>query len=660
LAGFLPTIREPGTPIPASLLSDMNTTVLAERYRLTAHIARGGMADVYAATDEVLGRKVAVKMLHANYATDEAFVQRFRREAQAAANLTHPNIVSIYDTGKDRGHYYIVMELVEGRTLRDVLRAEGPLLPRRAAEIASEVAAALSVAARGGLAHRDVKPGNILLTETGSVKVTDFGIARAWDDSEELTRTGAVIGTATYFSPEQAQGQPADGRSDLYALGVVLFEMLTGHPPFSGETPVSVAYQHVSETARVPSSSNPDVPPELDAIVMRALQKNPVNRYQTAEEMRGDLLRFLSGLSVGATGPDAATRLVAATTPPPTVPPDEAYRQMAALPPERRTPWSVIIGSILLLVVVLVAGLYLIDALQTTDAGEGLVEMPNLVGATEAQAIDELQDSDLRFILTRRPSDEFIEGEVSATEPVAGVLVDPNDRVRLIVSSGAETFTVPNVVGRDVQAAQQALADADFVVRVDSITDDEVLANQVISQDPPAGTNHPPGTEITLVVSAGPEQVVLPEYTGFTAIDALSALSNLGVQTVVEREFHATIPDGEVIRTDPPALSIIAKNDVVTLVVSLGVEPVAVPSLVGNTEAEARNALTALGLNLALGDPIEVTAESGQEGIVLTQQVPANVLVEPGTTISVQIGEVPPPPSTTTTTVPATTTTTSP
>ncbi|MBT8193867.1 MAG: Stk1 family PASTA domain-containing Ser/Thr kinase [Acidimicrobiia bacterium] len=639
-------------------MPDMNTTVLAERYRLTNHLARGGMADVYAAVDEVLGRKVAVKMLHANYATDAAFIQRFRREAQAAANLTHPNIVSIYDTGKDGGHYYIVMELVEGKTLRDVLRSDGPLLPRRAAEIASEVAAALSVAARGGLAHRDVKPGNILLTETGSVKVTDFGIARAWDDSEELTRTGAVIGTATYFSPEQAQGQPADGRSDLYALGVVLFEMLTGRPPFSGETPVSVAYQHVSEAVSVPSNSNPDVPPELDAIVMRALQKNPTSRYQTAEEMRGDLLRFLGGLPVGAADPEAATRVVAAT-PPPTVPPAETYRQMTPLPPERRTPWSVIIGSLLLLAVVVVAGISLVDGLTSTDPNAGLVEMPNLLGSTEAQAIDELQELDLRFELSDRPSDEFAEGIVSTTEPAAGVLVDSQDRVLLVISSGAETFTVPIVEGRDVEAAQLALADADFIVRLESVTDDEIVAGQVISQNPPAGTNHPPGTEVVLVVSAGPEQVVLSEYTGFTAIDALAALSNLGVQTVLEKEFHPTIPDGEVIRTDPPALSIIPKSQVVKLIVSLGIEPVAVPSLIGNTQAEAQNALTALGLSIAFGDPIEVGADSGQEGLVLAQSTPATVLVEPGTTITVQIGEVPPPP-TTTTTVPPTTTTTAP
>jgi serine/threonine-protein kinase len=636
----------------------MNTTLLADRYRLVDHLARGGMADVYAASDEVLGRRVAVKMLHANYATDEAFVQRFRREAQAAANLTHPNIVSIYDTGKDGGNYFIVMELVEGRTLRDVVRSEGPLLPRRAAEIASEVAAALAVAARGGLAHRDVKPGNILLTDTGSVKVTDFGIARAWDDSEELTRTGAVIGTATYFSPEQAQGRPADGRSDLYALGVVLFEMLTGRPPFSGETPVSVAYQHVSETATVPSTTNPDVPPELDAIVMRALQKNPADRYQTAEEMRGDLLRFLGGLPVGATHPEAATRLVAAA-PPPTVPPEETYRQMTPLPPERRTPWSVVIGSIVLLVVVAVAAIYLLDGLRAaSETRNELVEMPNLIGATEAQAIEELLDLDLRFFLSRRASDEFEEGTVTASDPAAGVLVGPSDRINLVISSGRETFPVPDVVGRDLTAAREALSEADFLFRVESVTDDEIVANQVISQDPPAGTSHPPGTEIELVVSAGPEQVVLPEYTGFTAVEAVSALANLGVQTLVEQEFHPTIPDGEVIRTEPGALEIVPKNTVVRVIVSLGIEPVAVPSLIGNTEAEARNALAALGLSMALGEGIEVTADSGQEGIVLAQGTPANVLVEPGTTVTVQLGTVPPPPSTTTTVPPPSTTTT--
>ena len=233
---------------------------LAGRYQLTAHIARGGMAEVFEANDLMLDRQVAVKILHRQFASTETFVARFRKEAQAAANLSHPNIVSIYDWGEEDETYFIVMELIRGRSLRDILKSEGVLLPRRAAEIAVEVASALEVAHRNRVIHRDNKPGNILLSPDGTVKVTDFGVARAWDDSQELTRTGSVIGTATYFSPEQARGEAADGRSDIYSLGVVLYEMLTGRPPFSGETPVSVAYQHVATDPPAPSSLNPDVP----------------------------------------------------------------------------------------------------------------------------------------------------------------------------------------------------------------------------------------------------------------------------------------------------------------------------------------------------------------------------------------------------------------
>src|SRR2546423_9036580 len=280
--------------------------VFSNRYEIQRGIARGGMAEVYLARDQLLDRPVAVKVLFAEYARDPSFVERFRREAQSAASLNHPNIVAIYDWGQERGTYFIVMEYVRGRSLRDVVQVNGPFSARRTAEIGAEIAGALEFAHRNGVVHRDVKPGNVLLTADGDIKVTDFGIARA-GTSEALTQTGAVMGTAAYFSPEQAQGLPVDGRSDVYALGVVLYEMVTGVAPFTAESPVSVAYKHVRETPTPPSERNPDVPPDLERIILTALAKAPENRYQTADDMRADILRFRRGRPVvGAPGAPGA------------------------------------------------------------------------------------------------------------------------------------------------------------------------------------------------------------------------------------------------------------------------------------------------------------------------------------------------------------------
>ena len=386
------------------------------------------MADVFEGEDLLLGRRVAVKVLHRQFAADVAFVERFRREAQAAANLSHPNIVSIFDWGNDNGTYFMVMELIEGRTLRDVLRTEGALLPRRAVEIALESAAALSVAHQAGLSHRDVKPGNIMLTPDGSVKVTDFGIARAFDDSEELTRTGAVIGTATYFSPEQAQGMRADPRSDIYSLGVVLYESLAGHPPFTGESPVAIAYQHVSEYPP-PITDSPDVTEELDAIVMTALEKDPAARYQSAEELRADLVRYLRNETPMAmpTGEDHAEAATALMThaPAATVPPDEIARHAAYMREDDRGPSQpVFLLGVAALVIALVIGLYLLVQLISSPANEEQIAIPELNGMVAEDAFDLLQARDLKVRPSQQPSAEVAAGLVISTEPAGGTAVN--------------------------------------------------------------------------------------------------------------------------------------------------------------------------------------------------------------------------------------------
>src|SRR6266480_1509631 len=287
--------------------------VFSSRYEIQREVAQGGMAEVYLARDQLLNRPVALKALFPEYAREPSFVERFRREAQAAANLNHPNIVSIYDWGQESGTYFIVMEYVEGRSLRDLMRSEGPLDGDQAAEITAEIAAALGFAHRNRVVHRDVKPGNVLMPQSGTVKVTDFGIARA-GASDGLTQTGSVMGTATYFSPEQAQGLPVDGRSDVYSLGIVLYEMVTGVVPFTGDSPVAVAYKHVREEPLAPSQRNPEVPPDLEKIILTALAKDPDHRYQSADDMREDLLLFRRGRPLAAAPLTAMVAEVPTTT----------------------------------------------------------------------------------------------------------------------------------------------------------------------------------------------------------------------------------------------------------------------------------------------------------------------------------------------------------
>ncbi|MDT7572301.1 MAG: eukaryotic-like serine/threonine-protein kinase [Actinomycetota bacterium] len=494
------------------------TQLLGGRYALGETIGIGGMAEVFSGTDVRLGRDVAVKVLRADLARDPAFQARFRREAQSAASLNAPCIVSVYDTGEDNGVPYIVMEYVEGRTLRDILQTEGRLLPQRALEVAADICAALDVAHGAGIVHRDIKPANVMLTPRGEVKVMDFGIARAVaDTSSTMTQTAAVIGTAAYLSPEQARGEHVDARSDIYSTGCLLYELVTGTPPFTGDSPVAVAYQHVREDPTPPSAYDETMPPAVDSVVLKAMAKNPVNRYQSADEMREDLLRAAAGQPVHATPflPEPETTIV----------PGGGLR----VPPERRRgPLVALFAAVLLAVAVLVA--FLVKGVLGNDSG--LISTPSVVGISQEQATLKLADAGLQVGEVQTKFDPKPAGTVIAQSPEAGFLVEKSGSVDLTVSKGVEMTVVPQIIGQSQQEAEAALKDAKLVIGQVIQRDVNLPTGQVLQMQPPPGTQVAAGTKVTLVVASG--QVQVPDLRNKTQDEAIQALQMLGFSVGIE------------------------------------------------------------------------------------------------------------------------------
>jgi serine/threonine-protein kinase len=614
--------------------------VFANRYELGDEIGRGGMADVFLAHDRLLDRAVAVKVLLPKYASDPTNVERFRREAQAAAGLNHPHIVSVYDWGEGDDTSFIVMEYVPGQTLRDVMQAYGPLNPMDAARIAAEIADALSFAHAHGVVHRDVKPGNVLVTPHGEVKVTDFGIARA-DTSDPLTKTGAVLGTATYFSPEQAQGLPLDGRSDVYALGVVLYQMLTGVVPFTASSPVSVAYKHVREEPAPPSSIAPGLPAAMDRIVLTALAKDVDDRYASAQDLRADLVRFERGrpllgaataTATGAAGASPTVRVAAPVVAPPVAP------QSAPSARRSRNRWgpAVAIGIVLALLVALIVLLLANSDFSDPGSATPTLDVPSVVNQPYAQAEATLKGQG--FTVTRHDVDQpaQLPDLVLSQNPEEGRKVQKGTSIALGVSSA--TISVPNVVGQNkTQATQTLLAsnlNGNFVEQ-----DSDQPPGTVLSTDPAAGASVPKLSQggrptITVTVARAPA-VPVPDVSGQSPAAAGATLGQAGFQVTQASTPSDTVPSGQVVGTNPPAGTPLPKGTQVTLLISSGPMLIDVPNVVGQTRAAAEAALNGNG---QFGVQVSfVNAGPTKKGIVVSQS-PTGGQAPKGSTVAIVVG----------------------
>ncbi|MFE7441902.1 Stk1 family PASTA domain-containing Ser/Thr kinase [Streptomyces chartreusis] len=629
---------------------------LGGRYELGQVLGRGGMAEVYLAHDTRLGRTVAVKTLRADLARDPSFQARFRREAQSAASLNHPAIVAVYDTGEDYidnvSIPYIVMEYVDGSTLRELLHSGRKLLPERSLEMTIGILQALEYSHRSGIVHRDIKPANVMLTRNGQVKVMDFGIARAMGDSGmTMTQTSAVIGTAQYLSPEQAKGEQVDARSDLYSTGCLLYELLTVRPPFVGDSPVAVAYQHVREEAQAPSVFDPEITPEMDAIVLKALTKDPNYRYQSADEMRADIEACLDGQPVAATAamgsvgyggypddqPTTALRSAdaGATSMLPPMNPDDGGYGYDDRPDRRRQKKSntstilLAVAAVLVLVGAILIGKWVFDG---DTASNSQVAVPNVVGETESSARDLLGNVDLTIgKVTKQECEDQSKGKICSQTPGSKTKVDKNTTVDIVVSTGAPKVTVPDMEGLPYEKAKSDLEDKGFDVQQKTEESDR-NPGVVISQDPEAGTEQEKGSTITLTVAKEKEQSTVPDVLGKTCDEAKAQMEANDLSGNCQ-EVDTQDPNqvGKVISTSPTAGSDVDKDSTVTIQIGKQAEQqqATVPTVTQLSLKDAKKALEQAGLSVG-----QISGSQDDNAVVISQDPQPNTQVAQGTAVN--------------------------
>jgi serine/threonine-protein kinase len=635
-------------------------TLFDGRYRIVRKLGTGGMANVYLAEDEVLGRRVAIKILDDRHAGDDQFIERFRREAKNAASLSHPNIVSIYDRGEAEGTYYIAMEVIEGRSLKELIMTHGALPVHTAIGYAKQLLEALRFAHRHGIIHRDIKPHNVLVSADQQVKaneprlkVTDFGIAR--HGASQMTEAGSIMGTAQYLSPEQARGAPVTAASDLYSAGVVLYEMLTGKVPFTGDSAIEIAMKHVNELPKPPSSLRPEIPPELDQIVLRALAKDPEDRYQTAEEFIEDLERVEAGLPISRSTATAATAILAGAAvgeatellsesatrvaPPPTppqrrppYPPSSPYDE----PPRKRRRWVPWLLVALLLAAAILAGWWVYNQIQDQLEAAEPVGVPNVVGIDRDLAVQQIEDAELEASVEEQPSTEVEQGIVIEQSPPAGSRIAKGDTVTIVVSTGPREVEVPALAGRTYGEAVDILEELGLEPkRVDVFSQRPV--GVVASLDPKPGTLVDEGSVVNVRVSKGSEQIPVPDVLEQSEESARAELEAAGFQVDVVEAPSSSTPAGLVSAQSPDPGVEAVRGSTVQITISTGPEMVRVPAVEGMSEGEAQDALEAE--DFAVETECVVVVDPGQVGIVQDTDPEANTLVEAGSTVTIKVGQ---------------------